>query len=184
MVEINSPEAAAEYLLTEVCDLALDEHGERTPERFVKMLRELTTPEAFELRTFPNEGMDEMIIIRNIPFVSLCNHHVIPFIGKAHIGYVPRDLIAGLSKFARVVNMFSKALTVQERLTAHVADYIEERLNPRGVAVVMEAEHLCMTIRGVHAPGTLTYTAAMRGVFADHSRTAKAEFMQRINGGR
>jgi GTP cyclohydrolase I len=175
---------AAEVLLRTSANLDVNDlHGADTPARFVAMLRELTTPKPIKWKTFPNDGMDEMIIVRNIPFVSLCNHHVIPFIGKADIGYVPDVSVAGLSKFARVVHHFSRALQVQERLTMQIADYLVENLQPRGVGVVMEAEHLCMTIRGVQAPGTKTYTAAMKGVFADHSRTAKMEFLERLNGG-
>jgi GTP cyclohydrolase IA len=175
---------AAEVLLRTSAGLDVNDlHGADTPSRFVAMLRELTTPDPIKWKTFPNDGMDEMIIVRNIPFVSLCNHHVIPFIGKADIGYVPDKLVAGLSKFARVVSHFSSALQVQERLTMQIADFLVENLQPRGVGVVMEAEHLCMTIRGVQAPGTKTYTAAMKGVFADHSRTAKMEFLERLNGG-
>lgn len=175
---------AAEVLLRTAAGLDVhDMHGAETPTRFVHMLKELTTPSPIKWKKFSNDGMDEMIIVRNIPFVSLCNHHVIPFIGKADIGYVPDGYVAGLSKFARVVHHFAKALQVQERLTMQVADYLVENLEPRGVAVVMEAEHLCMTIRGVQTPGTKTYTAAMKGVFEDHTRTAKSEFLSRLNGG-
>lgn len=147
------------------------------------MLKELTTPQPIKFTTFPNDGMDEMIVQRNISFNSLCSHHVIPFMGMCHIGYIPGAKIVGLSKFARVVKHFSAKLQVQERLTREIADFLEEQLEPRGVAVVMEAEHLCMTIRGVQSPGTITYTADMRGFFNDHERTAKAEFFARLNGG-
>jgi len=175
---------AAEVLLRTSAGLDVNDiHGQDTPTRFVHMLKELTEPLPIKWKCFPNDGMDEMIIVRNIPFVSLCNHHVIPFIGKADIGYVPGEFVAGLSKFARVVHHFAKALQVQERLTQQVADFLEKNLKPRGVAVVMEAEHLCMTIRGVQTPGTKTYTAVMSGVFNDHTRTAKAEFLSRLNGG-
>jgi len=173
----------ARALLQSVAGLEDDEHGEDTPDRFVAMLREMTTPEPIKWKVFTNDGYDEMLIARDIPFVSLCNHHVVPFIGKADIGYIPGDKIIGLSKFARVVKHFAAGLQLQERLTKQIADYIEEHLNPLGVAVVMEAEHLCMTIRGVQSPGTRTYTAAMRGRFSEHDRTAKAEFLSRINNG-
>jgi GTP cyclohydrolase I len=179
----NEAEEAAEVLLRTSAGLQMDEHGKETPKRFAAMLREMTTPPDIKWKTFNNDGMDEMIIERDIPFVSLCNHHVVPFIGVAHIGYIPDQLVAGLSKFARVVQHFAHALQIQERLTKEVADYLEKNLKPLGVAVVLEAEHMCMTIRGVKAPGTKTYTAAMRGRFADHERTAKAEFLSRINGG-
>jgi GTP cyclohydrolase I len=173
---------AAKLLLEHTCGLVPDEHGVDTPMRFVQMLTDLTTPQSFDFKVFDSKDADQMVIVRNIPFVSVCNHHVIPFIGKADIGYIPGPYHAGLSKFARVVQYYARALQVQERLTKQVADFLEAKLQPRGLAVVMEAEHMCMTIRGVQTPGTLTYTAEMRGFFNDHDRTAKAEFLQRING--
>jgi GTP cyclohydrolase I len=177
-----SLEAAAKTLLEGACGLQPDEHGGDTPKRFVAMLKELTTPQPFEFKVFDSKDADQMIIVRNIPFVSVCNHHVIPFVGKADIGYIPGPYHAGLSKFARVVKYYAAGLQVQERLTKQVADFLEAQLAPRGLAVVMESEHMCMTIRGVQAPGTTTYTAEMRGFFNDHDRTAKAEFLDRING--
>ena len=174
--------AAAKLLLESACGLMPDEHGADTPKRFVAMLQELTTARSFNFKVFDAKGMDEMIVVRNIPFVSVCNHHVVPFIGTADIGYIPGDYVAGLSKFARVVQYFAKSLQVQERLAENIADFLEKKLKPKGLAVVLEAEHMCMTIRGVQAPGTTTYTAIMRGFFNDHDRTAKAEFLQRING--
>jgi GTP cyclohydrolase I len=146
------------------------------------MLQELTTPPPIKWKVFNNDGTDEMIIERDIQFVSLCNHHVIPFFGVAHIGYVPGELLVGLSKLARVVQHFAHGLQLQERLTKQVADFLEEGLVPRGLAVVLEAEHMCMSIRGVKSSGTKTYTASMSGVFNDHTRTAKAEFLSRLNG--
>lgn len=184
--DATSLREAASFVLQSTTGLDLESvHGKETPARFLKMLRELTTAEAFDFKTFedPSAG-DEMIVIRDITFVSVCNHHVIPFHGKAHIGYIPNDkhLIAGLSKFARLVRYHARSLQVQERLTNVIANELETRLVPKGVAVILEAEHMCMTIRGVQAPGTMTRTAAMRGVFADHGRTAKAEFLQALNG--
>lgn len=155
------------------------QHMEKTPERFVKMLRELTTPEEFEFTTF-HSSADEMIVIRDIDFVSVCAHHIVPFIGKAHIAYVPQGKIAGLSKFARLVKNLAKDLTVQEELTTRIANALYLELDPKGIAVVMQAEHLCMTIRGVQSPGTLTVTSSMMGVFADHTRLARQEFMSII----
>jgi GTP cyclohydrolase I len=175
---------AAEVLLRTAAGLDVNDiHGQDTPTRFVHMLKELTTPSPIKWKTFTNEGYDELIIVRDIPFVSLCAHHVVPFHGTANIGYIPDLLVAGLSKFARVVQHFAKALQIQEKLTKEVADFLQENLMPLGVAVVMEAEHMCMTIRGAHVPGTKTYTASMYGRFADHDRTAKAEFLARLNGG-
>jgi GTP cyclohydrolase I len=174
-------EQAARILLTETTGLKDDEHGVDTPRRFVSMLRELTTPPDIKWKAFKAEG-DEMVSVYDINFVSLCNHHVVPFIGKAHVGYVPNKLNAGLSKFARVVKYFAAGLQVQERLTTQVADYLDAKLTPKGLIVVMEAEHLCMTIRGAQSPGTKTRTTSVKGVFADHERTAKAEFLAGLNG--
>lgn len=162
-----------------------DEHGKETPDRFLQMLQDLTKCKdcigrCIKWKTFLAEAQD-MIVVRDIPFVSVCNHHIVPFIGKAHIAYVPDKFIAGLSKFARTVEHFASQPQVQERLTAEIGDYLENHLEPLGVGVVLEAEHLCMTIRGVQAQGTYTSTQTMRGVFADHNKTAKAEFMGMIN---
>lgn len=153
-----------------------DDHLKDTPARFVNMLRELTTPEKYEFTMFDSKS-DEMVIIRDIPFTSLCAHHLVPFMGYAHIGYIPNGKIAGLSKFARLVRAKAHRLSVQEELTSMIADELEEKLNPLGVAVVMEAEHLCMTIRGVQTPGTKTVTSSMKGAFADHDKLARSEFM-------
>lgn len=182
-----SLEEIAEELLAHTTGLDVDDdHGRGTPARFIRMLEELTTskwnPDTFTV--FPNtEGLDQMVVVQKIPFVSVCNHHVIPFVGYAHVGYIPSEKIAGLSKFARVVQHFACRLQVQERLTIQVADFLEERLDPIGLAVMMSAEHMCMVVRGVQAPGTFTTTSAMRGVFSDHDRTAKAEFLRVIGNG-
>lgn len=152
------------------------QHFADTPKRWAKMISDMTTQKEFDFTTFDSQA-DEMIVIRDIPFVSLCAHHVVPFMGVAHIGYVPAGKIAGLSKFARAVDYYAAKLTVQEELTKEVGNTIEHELHPAGVVVVMEAEHLCMTIRGVQKPGTRTVTSYVTGVFADHGRTAKAEFM-------
>ena len=157
-------------------------HFEKTPERFMKMLRELTTPQDFEFTTFETEA-DEMIVIGPITFTSMCAHHIVPFMGTVHIGYVPAGQIAGLSKFACTVKEMAKTLTVQEELTDNIAKYLIDKLDPKGLAVVMRAEHLCMTIRGVQSPGTMTTTSSMKGVFADHSRQARAEFLRLIGNG-
>src|SRR5918996_5448238 len=121
------------------------------------MYLELLTPPAFNPTTFPNDaGYDELVLSKDIPFTSLCAHHALPFSGVAHVGYLPGERILGLSKLARVVHYFSRSLQVQERLTKHIADWLETELKPRGVGVVLEAEHLCMTIRGVQAVGGKT----------------------------
>jgi GTP cyclohydrolase IA len=175
-----------EKILQHYAGLLGDAHGENTPERFLFMLDELTECKdcigaCIKWRDFPTESND-MVVVQQIPFSSVCNHHVVPFVGFAHIAYVPEERIAGLSKFARTVHHFARRLQVQEDLTYQIANYIEAKLRPKGIAVVMRAEHLCMTIRGVQAPGTYTTTSRMTGVFGDHSRTAKQEFLQYLNG--
>jgi GTP cyclohydrolase I len=132
--------------------------------------------------TFDAEGYDEMVIVRDIPLVSLCEHHLLPFIGRAHVGYIPRDRIAGLSKFKRLVDVFARRLQVQERLTRQVLDTMVEVLAPRGAMVIVEAEHTCMTIRGVQAPGSLTVTSAVQGDFLDDPE-ARHEFLVLIGKG-
>jgi len=183
----------AEEALIAHAGLKHDEHGTKTPRRVLTMWEELTRcreeladdahyEECIKWAVTKNEGMDEMIAVANIPFVSVCNHHVVPFVGKAHIAYVPDEWIAGLSKFARVTQHFARRLQVQERMTAQIADFLQGALQPRGLAVMLQAEHMCMTVRGVQTPGTITTTSDMRGVFGDHARTAKAEFLQIIGG--
>jgi GTP cyclohydrolase I len=158
-------------------------HMKETPLRYAKQIADLTTREEFKFTTFEATS-DEMIVLAPVPFYTLCAHHVIPFYGHAYIGYVPNELIAGLSKFGRLVKWAAKGLWVQEELTSFIAQEIESRLRPRGVAVILEGEHLCMAMRGVEMPGVVTTTSSMRGVFGDHTRTAKAEFMQLIEGKR
>lgn len=158
-------------------------HHADTPRRYLKMLKELTEAEEFNFTTFDNElGLDEMIIIRDIPFYTLCAHHLIPFHGEAHIAYIPELNIAGLSKFARAVRFMAKGLWVQEHLTDAIANFIESHLDPKGLAVVLEAEHLCISMRGAQVPGTRTTTSSMRGVFLDPSRKARDEFLSLIRG--
>jgi GTP cyclohydrolase IA len=158
-------------------------HTAETPRRFAAMLRELTEPTDYDGRftTFPNEeGVDEIIVLAPLPFYTLCAHHIIPFFGTAYVGYIPDGKIAGLSKFSRAIKGICKGFHVQETLTSRIADYFYGKLDPVGLAVVMDAEHLCMAMRGVETPGVVTTTSAMRGVFAQHDRTAKSEFMQLI----
>jgi GTP cyclohydrolase I len=158
-------------------------HMKDTPMRYAQQILDLTTREEFKFTTFEATS-DEMIVIAPVPFYTLCAHHVIPFYGQAYIGYVPGKTIAGLSKFGRLVKWAAKGLWVQEELTGFIASELESRLSPRGVAVILEGEHLCMAMRGVEMPGVVTTTSSMRGVFGDHTRTAKAEFMQLIEGKR
>lgn len=126
---------------------------------------------------FDSEGYDELVIVKDIGFVSFCEHHALPFIGKTHVGYVPDGRIVGLSKIPRLVQTYAKRLQVQERMTAQIANTIEEYLKPRGVIVVIEAAHSCMIARGIKAVGSLTMTSAVRGVFADPARGARQEFL-------
>jgi GTP cyclohydrolase I len=138
---------------------------------------ELLTPQPFRATTFANEeGYDELVLVRSIPFHSLCMHHMLPFHGVAHIGYLPDERIVGLSKLARVVELFARDLQVQERLTTQVADWIQEQLAPKGVGVVLEAEHLCMSLRGVQKFGATTVTSALLGQVRDDPRT-RQEFL-------
>ena len=150
---------------------------EDTPRRVADAYAELLTPQPFRATTFPNdEGYDELIVARAIPFHSLCMHHLLPFHGVAHIGYLPGDRIIGLSKLARVVELFARDLQVQERLTTQVADWLEEHLAPKGVGVVIEAEHMCMSLRGVQKAGARTMTSALHGLVRGDPRT-RQEFL-------
>lgn len=175
----------AKLLLTKLTGEDFDtEHLEKTPQRFANMIRDLVTPEPFRFTAFTNtEGIDEMVCVQGIQFYSLCAHHILPFYGTAHVAYIPDGLVAGLSKLARTVKYYSKGLNVQEELTNTIANHLSGALRPKGVAVVMEGEHLCMTMRGVQSPGTLTTTSAMRGVFLDPQRGARQEFLSLIRKG-
>ena len=151
----------------------VDSEGLReTPRRMAAAYAELLTPEPFKATTFANDGgYDELIVVRDIPFQSLCMHHVLPFHGVAHVAYLPADRLLGLSKLARVVELFSRDLQLQERLTTQVAGWLEQQLRPKGVGVVLEAEHLCMSLRGVQKPGAKTVTSALHGLVRDDPRT-------------
>jgi GTP cyclohydrolase I len=136
-----------------------------TPRRVARMYEELLTRQPFNPTTFANEdGYDELILVRAIPFTSLCAHHLLPFSGVAHVGYLPGERIIGLSKLARIVTHFARNLQVQERLTKQVADWLNDELQPKGVGVVLRAEHQCMTIRGIQAVGSTTVTSTMHGL--------------------
>jgi GTP cyclohydrolase I len=148
-----------------------------TPRRVARAYAELLTHEPFDMTTFPNdEAYDELVVVRAIPFHSLCMHHLLPFHGTATVAYIPDERILGLSKLARVVDMFARDLQVQERLTKQVASWIEDRLRPKGVGVVIEAEHMCMTLRGVQKPGARTVTSALHGLVREDLRT-REEFL-------
>jgi GTP cyclohydrolase I len=148
-----------------------------TPRRVAKAWAEMLSPEPFSATTFENDGgYDELVVVKDIPFWSLCEHHLLPFHGVAHVAYLPGERIVGLSKLARVVDTFARDLQVQERLTTQVADWLTDTLQPKGVGVVLEAEHLCMVVRGVKKSGSRTVTSALRGLLRDDART-RAEFL-------
>ena len=159
-----------------------------TPKRVANMYEEILggiNQSAEEhLKIFNEPGNDEMVIVRDIPLYSMCEHHLLPFVGKAHIAYIPNEgRIIGLSKLARIVNVFAKRLQVQERLTAEVADFLYIKLGAKSVAVIIEAEHLCMTMRGARAAGAKTETSALRGYVRNDAKL-RAEVMSLLTGGR
>ena len=173
---VEAAEQAVHDLLVALGQDPTAEHLQDTPRRVAAAYSELLTPRSFNLTTFPNdEGYDELVLARDIPVHSLCQHHLLPFSGVAHVAYLPGERILGLSKLARVVEMFARDLQVQERLTKQVADWLQVRLQPKGVGVVIEAEHLCMSLRGVRARGSTTVTSALHGLLRDDSRS-RAEF--------
>jgi GTP cyclohydrolase I len=148
-----------------------------TPRRVADAYAELLTPQPFKATTFPNDdGYDELIVARGIPFHSLCMHHLLPFHGVAHVGYLPGERIIGLSKLGRVVELFARDLQIQERLTTQIAGWLQRELQPKGVGVVLEAEHLCMSLRGVQKMGAKTVTSALHGLVRDDART-RQEFV-------
>ena len=154
-----------------------DAHLAETPRRVADAYAELLTPRPFDLTTFPNdEGYDELVLARGIPVHSLCQHHLLPFHGVAHVGYLPGCRILGLSKLARVVELFARDLQVQERLTRQTADWLQENLAPQGVGVVIEAEHLCMSLRGVRAAGARAVTSALHGALRVDDRSRQEFF--------
>ncbi|MGN0547087.1 MAG: GTP cyclohydrolase I FolE [Acutalibacteraceae bacterium] len=159
-----------------------------TPSRVARMYEEifagLEDDPKRHLKLFNENGNEEMVIVRDIPLYSMCEHHLVPFMGKAHIAYIPSDgKVIGLSKLARIVDSFAKRPQLQERLTAQIADFIEENMQPMGVAVVIEAEHLCMTMRGARASGSQTRTSALRGTMRSNAKT-RAEALALLTGGR
>jgi GTP cyclohydrolase I len=173
--------ARAERAAAELLDaLGVDRSGEslhETPRRMAAMYAELLTAPEFAATTFPNDGgYDELVVATEIPFHSLCEHHMLPFVGVAHVGYLPGERIIGLSKLARVVERFARRLQVQERMTTQIAGWLDATLEPKGVGVVLEAEHLCMSLRGVRKPGSRTVTSALHGLVRDDART-RQEFL-------
>ena len=150
---------------------------QETPRRMADAYTELLTPHPFRATTFPNDdGYDELIVARAIPFHSLCMHHLLPFHGVAHVGYLPGERIIGLSKLGRVVELFARDLQIQERMTTQIARWLQRELEPKGVGVVLEAEHMCMSLRGVQKLGATTVTSALHGCVRDDART-RQEFL-------
>ena len=176
-VDVDAAEEAVADLLRALGQDVDSEHLRETPARVARSFREMLTPREFNLTTFPNdEGYNELVVARDIPFHSLCEHHMLPFRGVAHVGYLPGERILGLSKLARVVELYARRLQVQERLTQQVANWLEEKLEPKGVGVVLEAEHLCMSLRGVRSEGSLTVTSSLTGLVREDART-RTEFL-------
>ena len=178
-------EAAVREILLAIGVEASGELIDATPGRVARMYEEvfagLQTDPGELLNVGFEEGHQEMVILRDVPFYSMCEHHLLPFHGQAHVGYIPKGRVAGLSKLARVVEAYAKRPQVQERLTSQIADCIMDRLQPSGVAVVIEAEHLCMTMRGVKKPGSSVITSATRGTFRARVAT-RAEFLALVRG--
>ena len=183
-VDLKAAEQAVADLLLALGQDVSDEHTRETPRRVAAAYEEMLQPREFAFTTFPNdEAYDELVAARDIPFHSLCQHHLLPFVGVAHVGYLPAERILGLSKLARVVAGFSRGLQTQERLTKQVANWLEDHLHPKGVGVVVEAEHLCMTLRGANARGATTTTSALNGLIREDART-RQEFLALAQGRR
>ena len=176
-VDLDGAERAAAAFLTALGVPTDSGATVGTPGRMARAYAEMLSPRSFDLTTFDNdEGYDELVLARGIPVQSVCEHHMLPFVGVAHVGYLPGERILGLSKLARVVELFSRRPQVQERLTKQVADWLQTNLSPRGVGVVVEAEHMCMTLRGVRADGTSTITSSLLGALREDPRS-RAEFL-------
>ena len=181
-IDLPAAQRAVADLLTALGRDPHSAHLADTPRRVANAYAEMLTPREFELTTFPNdEGYDELVLAKDIPVQSLCEHHLLPFQGVAHVGYLPGDRILGLSKLARVVELFARDFQVQERLTKQVADWLQDHLSPKGVGVVIEAEHQCMSLRGVQKHGATTVTSALHGLVRDDPRT-RQEFLALATG--
>jgi GTP cyclohydrolase IA len=192
--EIDLPETAEGGSIPElVCKMFVEvgedpnrEGLQRTPERFEKAFRFLTSGYNMDAEKILNGAMfsvcyDEMVVVKDIEMYSLCEHHLLPFFGKCHVAYLPNKKVVGLSKIARLVNMYARRLQIQERLTNQIANTIQEQLNPQGVGVIIEARHLCMVMRGVEKQNSLAVTSAMLGAFRDNKET-RDEFLSLVKG--
>lgn len=176
---VNSPEWHFKEILKHLGEDVNREGLKETPKRYIKFLKEFLKPKEFNFTTFDAEGNDEMIVQTNIPFYSMCEHHTAPFFGVAHVAYIPRDRIVGLSKLARTVDLYANRFQNQERITSQVAERIQKELNPLGVAVTIKAQHLCMCMRGVKKHDTWTTTSKMIGVFKN-DLNARNEYLSFI----
>jgi GTP cyclohydrolase IA len=189
--ETDGPGNIADLVRQMIAQLGEDPGREglrRTPERFEKALRFLTSGYRQDPAKILNGAMfsvtyDEMVVVKDIEVYSLCEHHLLPFFGKCHVAYIPNKKVVGLSKIARLVNMYARRLQIQERLTSQIAKTIEEQLNPQGVGVIVEARHLCMVMRGVEKQNSAAMTSAMLGVFRESKQT-RDEFLSLIRGGK
>jgi GTP cyclohydrolase IA len=184
IMDLKKREKAVKIILAAIGEDP-NRHGlKETPARVARMYAEIfsgiSSDPAKEIKIFHEGEHEEMIMVKDIPFYSVCEHHLVPFIGKAHVAYIPtKGKVTGLSKLVRVVEGFAKRLQVQERLTSQIADTLMEKLDPRGVLVIIEAEHLCMSMRGIKKPGSVTVTSAVRGIFRKNT-TTKAEALALI----
>ncbi len=174
-IDIERIEKAVKEILLAVGEDIEREGLKRTPQRVASMYTELLAgmrenPKK-HLRSVFTENYDEIVLLRNIPFYSICEHHLMPFIGSAHVAYLPSGTVLGVSKLARIIDCFARRLQLQERLTEQIAAFLMDNLKPRGVAVVLEASHSCMTIRGIKKPGSLMVTSALRGIFKKDPRS-------------
>lgn len=183
-IDMAKAEAAATDLLVALGQPVDSPHLIDTPRRMATAYAELLTAEPFDFTTFPNtEGYDELVLVQDLPMTSVCEHHMLPFTGVAHIGYLPGDRILGLSKFARLVELYSRRTQTQERLTKQIAEHLQTQLDPRGVGVVVEAEHTCMSLRGVRAVGSRTVTSALFGTLRENP-SSRAEFLSLTHASR
>jgi GTP cyclohydrolase I len=185
-VDVERIEKAVREILTAVGEDVGREGLKATPARVAAMYQELlagtSQDPAQHVQTVFNENYDEIVLLRDIPFYSICEHHLMPFIGSAHVAYLPAGVVLGVSKLARIVDCFARRLQVQERLTEQIADFIMKSVKPMGVAVVLEASHSCMTIRGIKKPGSVMVTSSVRGIFRKDPRS-RSEVMSLIHNG-
>jgi GTP cyclohydrolase I len=191
MPEIAQSDTIADLVRRMIALIGEDPNREglrRTPERFEKALRYLTSGYRTDPDKLLNGAMfsvcyDQMVVVKDIELYSLCEHHLLPFFGKCHVAYIPSKKVVGLSKIARLVNMYARRLQIQERLTSQIAKAIQEQLSPEGVGVIIEARHLCMVMRGVEKQNSAAMTSAMLGAFRENKQT-RDEFLSLINGGK